>query len=135
MENNRKGWMTMEMMAAVAVLMVAMMPLLTLQIRAASSMRSQYHDSVLSEMMTDRLAILREGGWEEYGLCEGREIALYGRAAEALPEGRLKLSVRESEDRPEVREIILCWTDDSREVERKTAVFVNPNGRGNNEED
>ncbi len=127
--------MTMEMMTALAILTVAMFPLMTLQIAGVSFTRSLYHDTVLSELMTDRLAILREGGWEKYGLCENKEIALYGRAAKNLPQGRLKLTMRESKRSDEVREIILRWKEDSHEIERKSAVFVGQNKSENDEKD
>jgi len=123
----RKGWLTMEMITALAVLSIAFLPLLTFHAAGTRHVQRNYRKAVLSEMIGDRLAILRKGGWKEYGPCKDLEIEFFGNAAEKLPDGRLLLSISEKSEDPNLLSIKLVWrpnnTEAAGKVRRETFVF------------
>lgn len=118
----------MELVVALGVLMMAALPLVSLQVATVRYSRRQYRDAVVREMLNDRLTVLRRGGWREHGLCREKKIAPIGDIESSLPEGDLLLSIKRSEKNGRILDIILVWQQPGRRgkerIKRKTAVHA-----------
>ncbi len=122
------GFLSTEIVTALALLTIAVVPIVSLHVQSITHSRQLYYKSIVTEMMNDRIAILRSGGWKEFGRCENKKIAFIGEGARNLPEGNLSLSVKELEDHKNLAKIVLRWEPKTpmgfREIEKETLVFV-----------
>ncbi len=117
--------MTLEMLTALALLSIALLPLAVLQTASTLHVHALLSDAAVSEMLGDRLAILRMGGWREHGICSEKEIEFIGEAAGELPDGRLLLTIGASDAAPHLLDITLSWQPErGRTIERATAAFA-----------
>jgi len=118
----------MEIVTALAILTIAVIPILSLHIVNIKHSRQLYYRSVVNEMLNDRIRILRQGGWEKFGLCNRRKIDFIGEAAGELPQGEVLLSVENFKEHESLLKITLSWKvkrrKKFREIRKETIVFV-----------
>ncbi|MEW6303682.1 MAG: hypothetical protein AB1705_09440 [Verrucomicrobiota bacterium] len=83
--------MVTDLVIAIAILMIAAMPLGVSIVRDQNAVRTEYHRAVAMEIVDGEMEILAAGEWRAFG--EGaHEYRVRAEAAKNLPAGRFQLT-------------------------------------------
>ncbi len=99
-ERRRGGWLQMDLAIAIAILMVALMPIVYSVSQERQICRSLYFRSVAMSIVDGEMELLRAGQWRRFAPGE-HDYPVNAEAAAQLPEGRFSLSRTESRIRLE----------------------------------
>ena len=105
----QKGFLTVELITALAILAIGIVPIVTLQVRSMTHSKQMYYKSIIRQMLSDRVEILKAGSWEKHGICNKRPVDFIGKAGVNVPPGNLLLSIERFESSENVLRITLRW--------------------------
>ena len=89
--NPRSGFLTAELVVAIAILAAVMLPLGGMWFHEARMLRTYYRDAVAMEILDGEMEILAAGEWRSF--AEGRhELKPSATAAKNLPSGKFVLT-------------------------------------------
>ena len=87
----RRGWLQMDLAISMAILLVALMPIVYSVTQERQICRSLYYRSIAMSIVDGELEVLRAGQWRRFAPGE-HDYFVTAEAAAQLPKGRFSLS-------------------------------------------
>jgi hypothetical protein len=101
-EGSRQGAVMLELVVAIGILLIVMLPLAYSFTEEQRLARSYYYRAIAMQIVDGEAEILAAGGWRAFPKGQ-HSYAVSGRAATNLPPGRFTLAINDEEARLEWR--------------------------------